>query len=134
MVLAFMTLYCKHLGYTTQQGGLVVAIYGVGAIVGAFFGGKLTDSIGFYKIQFLALFLGGIFFMLLGQMPTYISICICTFLLSMCNESFRPANAAAIAYYSSPQTMTQSFSLIRLAINLGWEIGVALGGFVASIN
>lgn len=134
MVLAFMTLYCKHLGYTTQQGGLVVAIYGVGAIVGAFFGGKLTDSIGFYKIQFLALFLGGIFFMLLGQMPTYISICICTFLLSMCNESFRPANAAAIAYYSSPQTMTQSFSLIRLAINLGWGIGVALGGFVASIN
>jgi len=134
MVLAFMTLYCKHLGYTTEQGGMVVAIYGIGAVAGAFIGGKLTDSIGFYKIQFLALFLGGIFFILLGLMPSFLSICICTFLLSMCNESFRPANAAAIAHYCTPQTMTQSFSLIRLAINLGWGIGVALGGFVASVN
>lgn len=134
MVLAFMTLYCNHLGYTTEQGGLVVAIYGVGAIFGALIGGKLTDVIGFYRIQFLALLFGGLFFMLLGQMPSLLSICICTFLLSMCNESFRPANAAAIAFYSKPQTLTQSFSLIRLSINLGWGIGVALGGFIASVN
>lgn len=134
MVLAFMTLYCKHLGFTTEQGGMVVAIYGIGAVFGAFIGGKLTDTVGFYKIQYMALLLGGIMFIMLGQMPTFASICICTFLLSMCNESFRPANAAAIAFYCTPQTMTQSFSLIRLSINLGWGIGVALGGFVASIN
>lgn len=134
MVLAFMTLYCKHLGFTTEQGGMVVAIYGIGAVFGAFIGGKLTDTVGFYKIQYMALLLGGIMFIMLGQMPTFSSICICTFLLSMCNESFRPANAAAIAFYCTPQTMTQSFSLIRLSINLGWGIGVALGGLVASIN
>ena len=134
MVLAFMTLYCKHLGYTTAQGGLVVAIYGIGSVFGALIGGKLTDTIGFYKMQFLALFLGGLLFITLGQMHSFESICICTFLLSMCNESFRPANATAIAYYSTPKNRTQSFSLIRLAINLGWGIGVAVGGFVASID
>jgi predicted MFS family arabinose efflux permease len=52
----------------------------------------------------------------------------------MVNESFRPANATAIAHYSTPQNRTQSFSLIRLAINIGWGIGSALGGFLASIN
>ena len=134
MVLAFLTLYNKKLGYTIEQGGWVVAIYGIGAFVGAFIGGKLSDTFGFYKIQFGALFFGGILFIVLGQMDSYLSICICTFVLSMVNESFRPANATAIAHYSTPKNRTQSFSLVRLAINLGWGVGIALGGFLASIN
>ena len=50
MVLAFMTLYCSYRGYTLQQGGMVVAIYGIGAVVGAFMGGKISDRFGFYYI------------------------------------------------------------------------------------
>lgn len=134
MVLAFMTLYCTHLGYSIQQGGAVVAIYGIGAVTGALIGGKLTDTFGFYYMQFGALFFGGIMFMVLGQMNSYLSICICTFILSMVNESFRPANASAIAHYSTVQNRTQSFSLVRLAINIGFGVGSAVGGFLASIN
>ncbi len=134
MVLPFMTLYCKHIGYTAQQGGWVVAFYGIGAMTGAFLGGKISDRFGFYFTQFFALCCGGLLFMLLGQMQSYQSICICTFFLSMVNESFRPANATAIAHYSTAQNRTQSFSIIRLAINLGWGIGGGLGGFLASIN
>lgn len=134
MVLAFMTLYCTHLGYSIEQGGMVVAIYGVGSVAGAWLGGKISDAIGFYYVQFGALLLGGIMFIVLGQMESYVSICIVTFILSMVNEAFRPANSTAIAYYSTAQNRTQSFSLIRLAINLGWGVGSALGGFLASIN
>ena len=134
MVLAFMTLYISHLGFTIKEGGLVVAIYGLGSVTGALIGGKISDRFGFYYTQFCALLLGGIMFIVLGQMRTYFSICVCTFILSMVNESFRPANASAIAHYSTAQNRTQSFSLIRLAINLGWGIGSALGGFLASIN
>ena len=134
MVLAFMTLYCNHLGYTLQQGGYVVAVYGMGSIVGALVGGKISDRFGFYYVQFGALFLGGTMFIVLGQMNSYLSIIICTFILSMINESFRPANATAIALYSTPENRTQSFSLVRLSINLGWGIGSALGGLLAAIN
>jgi len=134
MVLAFMTLYCMHMGYSIKQGGYVVAIYGLGSIAGAFLGGLITDRFGFYYNQFTSLFCGGILFITLGQMRSYEAICICTFFLSMVNESFRPANAAAIAHYSSAKNRTQSFSLVRLAINIGWGIGGALGGFLAGIN
>ena len=134
MVLGFMTLYCNHIGYTIKQGGLVVAIYGVGSMFGAYFGGKISDKYGFYYTQFSALLLGGCFFILLGQMRTYESICITTFFLSMINESFRPANSTAIAYYSTPENRTQSYSLVRLSINLGWAIGSAMGGFLAAKN
>jgi predicted MFS family arabinose efflux permease len=134
MVIAFMTLYCSKLGYTASQGGMVVAIYGLGALVGAFFGGRISDKLGFYYVQFISLLCGGLLFLLLGQMHTYVSICICAFFLSMVNESFRPANASAIAHYSTPQNRTQSFALVRLAINIGWGIGSAVGGILASIN
>ncbi|HMK04661.1 MAG TPA: MFS transporter [Ferruginibacter sp.] len=134
MVLPFMTLYCKHIGYTTKQAGWVVAIYGLGSMVGAFLGGRISDRFGFYYTQFFSLLCGGLLFITLGQMNSYISICICTFFLSMVNESFRPANATAIAHYSTVQNRTQSFSVVRLAINIGWGLGGAMGGFLASIN
>jgi predicted MFS family arabinose efflux permease len=52
----------------------------------------------------------------------------------MVNEAFRPANATAIAHYSTAENRTQAFSIVRLAINLGWGVGGALGGLLASIN
>jgi predicted MFS family arabinose efflux permease len=135
MVLPFMTLYCvekKH--FTATMAGLVVTLYGIGSMVGAFVGGWLSDRVGFYRMQLSALLGGGMLFILLGQMESYAAICVCTFLLSMVNEAFRPANASAIAHYSTPENRTRSFSLIRLAINMGWGVGGALGGFLASVD
>jgi predicted MFS family arabinose efflux permease len=134
MVLAFMTLYCNHIGYTLKQGGFVVALYGIGSLFGALAGGKISDKFGFYYTQFSALLFGGIMFIVLGLMRSYESICIVTFFLAMINESFRPANASAIAHYSNAENRTQAFSLVRLSINLGFAIGSALGGFLAAIN
>jgi len=135
MVLPFMTLYLtesKH--YSVGKAGLVVSIFGIGSICGGFIGGKLTDKFGFYFLQLTALLGGGTLFIALGQMTSLSSICITTFFLSLVNESFRPANAAAIAHYSKEENRTRSYSLNRLAINLGWAAGGALGGFIASKN
>ena len=49
-------------------------------------------------------------------------------------NAFRPANNTAIAQYSRPENRTRSFSLNRLAINLGWAVGGTLGGFIASFD
>ena len=67
-------------------------------------------------------------------MESYALICIFSFVLSLVNEAFRPANAAAIAHYSASSTRTRSYSLNRLAVNLGWAAGGALGGFIAPRN
>ncbi len=134
MVLPFMTLYCNHKGYTQTQGGMAVACYGVGSLFGAFIGGKLSDKFGFYYLQVMSLLLGGIMFIILGQINTFGGLCTVIFFTSLVNEAFRPANSSAIAYYSTPQNRTQSFSLNRLAINLGWGIGSAAAGMLASVS
>jgi len=133
MVLPFMTLYLtRSLHYSVATAGMVVSLWGVGSICGAFLGGKFTDKFGFYYLQIIALIGGGLLFILLGQMHQLTAICVTTFVLSLVNESFRPANSAAIAHYSKVENRTRSYSLNRLAINLGWAAGGALGGFIAS--
>ena len=111
-----------------------MALFGVGALAGAFLGGKLVDKIGFYDMQVGALISGGLFFILIGFLQSFYVLAIGTFVLSLCNESFRPANSAAIAHYSTDSNKTRSYSLNRLAINLGWAVGGGLGGFLAAIN
>lgn len=44
---------------------------------------------------------------------------------------FRPANSSAIADYTTTTDRTRSVSLVRLAVNLGFSVGPAIGGFVA---
>lgn len=135
MVVPFMTLYMTQaLHYDISKAGIVMAIFGAGAVCGGFLGGKLTDKFGFYNIQLSALLCGGAMFIVLGQITNYISICICTFILAVLNESFRPANSTAIAQYSNEQNRTRCYSLNRLSINLGWALGSAVGGFIASRN
>ncbi|XZF15832.1 MDR family MFS transporter [Chitinophagaceae bacterium MMS25-I14] len=135
MVVPFMTLYLtESMHVSIGKAGFVMALFGAGAVCGGFIGGRLTDRIGFYYIQLCTLVGGGIMFLVLGQMRSYPLICVATFLLSIINESFRPANSAAIAHYSKAENTTRSYSLNRLAINLGWALGGSLGGFIASKN
>jgi predicted MFS family arabinose efflux permease len=135
MVIPFMTLYLTtELGYTISQAGFVFGLFGAGAFTGAWLGGKLTDSLGFYPVQLFTLFVGGLLFFVLGQMHTYPLICLFTFLLSFVNEAFRPANSTAIAFYSKEENRTRSYALNRLAINLGWAVGSSVGGLLAHIN
>lgn len=134
MVLPFMTIYLTGIGFSLIKAGFVVGLFGAGAVCGAVIGGKLTDKIGFRQIQLTTLAGGGVLFILLGFMKSYPLICVFTFVLSLVNDAFRPANNAAIAQYSKPENRTRSYSLNRLAINLGWAVGGTLGGFIASFN
>jgi predicted MFS family arabinose efflux permease len=134
MVLPFMTIYLTGIGFSLFKAGIVVGMFGAGAIAGGYIGGKLTDKIGFYRIQLITLLGGGLLFILLGQIKSYPLICLFTFILSLVNESFRPANNTAISLYSKPENRIRSYSLNRLAINLGWAFGGTLGGIIASFN
>jgi predicted MFS family arabinose efflux permease len=135
MVQPFMALYLtKVLHYEVTYAGYAMMCYGVGAVTGGYLGGKLSDKIGFFYVMFGSLFCGGLLFIALSFVKIFLAFCAVTFVLGMVGESFRPANSSAIAYYSSPENRTRSYTVHRLAINLGWGTGLALGGWVAGIS
>ncbi|HNE50033.1 MAG TPA: MFS transporter [Chitinophagales bacterium] len=132
MVIPFLMLYLtSQLGCSISQAGIVISLWGVGAFIGGYFGGRLTDTIGFQKVQLTALFFGGVGFIVLGYLRSYLTICGFTFILALVNESFRPANSAAIGKYSTEENRMRSFTLMRLSFNLGWALGAGIGGFIA---
>ncbi|NCD71094.1 MFS transporter [Mucilaginibacter agri] len=135
MVLPFMTIYCTQaLHFTIVQAGIIMGLFGFGSITGAFIGGKITDKYGFYDVQVGSLLSAGLLFIFLGYQTNFYAICGSVYILSLCNDAFRPANSTAIAAYSTAENKTRSYSLNRLAVNLGWSFGGALGGFLAAHN
>lgn len=132
MVLLFTSLYLtKELHFTIAEAGLALSFYGIGSVLGSYAGGWLTDRYHFYNIMFYSLISSGFILLLLlvAKTPVFISSVI--FIYAFAADIFRPANSKAIAAYSSPENRTRSVSLVRLAVNLGFSVGPAVGGFIA---
>jgi len=135
MVLPFLSLYLTHdFGLSVEKAGIVLAVFGLGAMVGALVGGRLTDRFGAIRIQLLSLGLSGAGFILLGQLRTFPTMVAGVFIVSVVSEAFRPALMAAVALASPTDGRPRAFALIRLAVNLGMALGPAVAGILASIS
>lgn len=107
-----------------------MSFYGLGSILGVYMGGKLTDKIGYYKIMYISMFLTGVAFLLIQFIYSFYFLCLSVFILTVVADAFRPAMWVALSAYSKDENRTRSVTLIRLAINLGFSMGPALGGFI----
>lgn len=135
MVLPFLGVYMvAELKFTLSQTGVVLSCFGLGAMAGSTLGGWLTDKVGHFRVQLTSIILSVPVFFLLPLFKEVWSLAIGIFILSTITETFRPANSVSISVYARPENITRSFSLNRMAINLGFSIGPALGGILAAIS
>jgi MFS family permease len=135
MVMPFLALYMtKHFGYSEADAGLVLAVYGAGALITAPIIGKVSDKVGSFRIMKASLFLTGFMFFVYTFISNYYLILGFTFLLAVINEAFRPANLSLISEVVTPAQRRTAFALNRLAINLGMSIGPVVGGLLTLIN
>jgi predicted MFS family arabinose efflux permease len=135
MVVPFLGVYMvKHLGFSLGQAGILLSVFGVGSVLGSTIGGWLTDRFSAFKVQLFSLSAVVPVFLVLPQLTTFTSLGIGIFVLSSVGEIFRPANSVSLSHYSTPDTLVRSFTLNRMALNLGFSIGPALGGFLAAFS
>ena len=131
MVLPFLALYLHGtLGYSVEQAGIALTVFGVGAFLTAPFAGRLSDYLGARRVMILSLLLSGVTLFGLLFVKTYTLILPVTFLWAVISEAFRPASLVSITELAAPSQRKIAFSVNRLAINLGMSIGPALGGFL----
>jgi predicted MFS family arabinose efflux permease len=132
MVLLFTSLYLtKELNFTIAQAGIALSFYGIGSVLGSYAGGWLTDRKNFFDIMIFSLLSCGLILLLMLLTTSPFLIVIIIFCYAFTADLFRPANSKAIAAYSIAENRTRSVSLVRLAINLGFSLGPAAGGFIA---
>ncbi len=136
MVIPFLSLYLTDdLNFSLQQVGWIMTSYGLGSFLGAWLGGKLSDQIGYYKVILISLLLTGVSFITIQYFTSFWSICVGFFVLIAIADMARPAFFVALSAYSKPENKTRSLTFIRLAINLGFSAGPAIGGLIiASIG
>ncbi|MES2796814.1 MAG: MFS transporter [Bacteroidota bacterium] len=135
MVFPFLSLYLtQYLHFSIADTGIILIIYGLGAVTGNYMGGFLTDRFGHYLVQVLALIFAGIMLLVVMFLTNFYSIAIGLFIFTAFGDTFRPANQTAIAMYSHAENRTRAYTMNRLAINFGWAIGAGLGGILAYKN
>jgi predicted MFS family arabinose efflux permease len=131
MVLPFLSKYLKEdLNFTYSQVGWIMVSFGVGSMLGSWLGGKLSDKIGFYKIMVFSLFTSGLIFFGLQLITSFEGLCFAMFAIMVVADMFRPAMFVSLGAYAKPENRTRALTLVRLAINLGFAAGPALGGLI----
>ncbi len=135
MVLPFLGVYMTdRLHFSLEASGLVLSCFGIGSVIGSWLGGYLTDKLGEYYVQCSSLLISVPLFCLYPLFSTPLALGIMVLAQSIVSEMFRPANSVAIAKYANPRNLTRAFSLNRMAVNLGFSLGPALGGMMATVS
>ncbi|MFV7236912.1 MFS transporter [Flavobacterium sp. ZB4R12] len=131
MVLPFLSKYLKEdLQFSYAQVGWIMVAFGFGSMLGSWLGGKLSDKIGFYKIMVFSLFTSGILLFFVQYIRTFWGLCFGMFFIMTVADMFRPAMFVSLGTYAKPENRTRALTLVRLAVNLGFTAGPALGGLI----
>lgn len=132
-VLPFLALYLtQELGLSMSGAGLMISLYGAGGAIAGPVGGFLADRVGRRFTMVLALGLGGVGMIALGLMQRIEWIAPTIFLVALVTEMYRPATHAAISDMVAPADRIRAFGMLYWVINVGFAIGLTLGGLLAS--
>lgn len=128
-VMPLLALYLTgERGLSVEQAGLVVSLYGGGALLSGPVGGFFADRSGRRTTLVAALVLGALAMLHLAIARTLLHVCAAAFLLGLFGELYRPVVSAAIADVVPPADRARAYGILYWAVNLGFAVGSALGG------
>jgi predicted MFS family arabinose efflux permease len=128
-LMLYLTLYLK---FTLPQASFTLAVFGVGMLSSGIVGGLIIDRFGPAQTMIFALFATGfimLLFPLFHQKSAILSICL---FWGFAFALYRPASQTLISALVPASAYRITFSIYRLAFNLGLSIGPALGGYIAT--
>lgn len=131
-VIPFLLIYLttqRHL--EVDQAGLLLSLFGVGALFANPLGGALADRIGRKPTMIFSFVMtaGAVIMLAFAQTLWQLGLALVWF--GLMNDLFRPAQMAVIADVVPPKDRLRAFSHMYWAINLGAGVGPLVAGFVA---
>jgi MFS family permease len=134
-VIPFLALYLtSHRGLPVAQAGLIVSLFGAGSFLAQVIGGELADRLGRKPVLLISFLAAPAFVVSLGLAKDLGLIALCTFILGVFTDLYRPAVSAAIADLIPSEDRPRAYGYIYWAINLGYSIAPALAGLLAEYS
>jgi MFS family permease len=127
----FLALYLAHRDLPVTQIGAIVALSGVGSLLGQLTGGVVADRIG--RREAFALGMGGAAasFVLLGAAHATWLLVVGGFLAGGFIDFYRPASGALVHDLVAPDDRPRAYGLLFWAVNLGFAAGATMAGALA---
>ncbi len=131
-VIPFLGLHLRKAGYSESQAGWALGLYGAGHLCSAIVGGYLADSIGRRRSIITSMLMGAAAIWTLSSVSHIALICLCAFMAGLTSELYRPSASALLSESVAEEHRITAFAMLRFCINLGWSLGPAMGGWLAS--
>ncbi|MFI6477749.1 MDR family MFS transporter [Nonomuraea sp. NPDC050663] len=121
-------------GMSVAAAGLVMGVYGAGALLSQLVAGVLTDRIGRRATLTGGMLATAVTMVALGYSTTLPALLTAMFLLGLVIDAYRPASNAMVADLISPHDRPRAYGLLFWAINLGYAVGMTAGGRLAEMG
>jgi MFS family permease len=108
--------------------------YGAGSLVSILAGGVLSDWLGRRRTLLVSLFGSGVLAVAMGLAPSAGLFVPLLVAFGFIGDLYRPAASAVIGDLLPSSERASGFAGLRMAVNLGWAAGTALGGVFADWN
>lgn len=134
-IIPYLTLVLRReFDLDERRIGLLMLAYGAGSLISILTGGWLTDRLGRRVTLLLSLTGGGAVAVALGLVSSITVFAPLLVLLGFLGDLYRPASSAIIADLLPSDRRATGFAALRMAVNLGFAVGMMLGGFLAEWN
>ena len=131
-VLPLLALYLVRVQrFSPTQTGIVLSLYGLGSLSAGPLGGWLADRLGRRRTLLIALPWGAVAMLIVPFAHGFVGVGAAILHLGLANDLYRPAIHAAVADLCGPEARPRAFALLYWAVNLGFAVSMAAGGFLA---
>jgi MFS family permease len=113
------------------QAARLLFAYGVGSVVSILAGGVITDRFGRRRTLIVSLFGSGVLAVAMGLVPSADFFVPLLVAFGFIADLYRPAASAIIGDLLPSSDRATGFAGLRMAVNLGWASGTAIGGLLA---
>jgi MFS family permease len=114
-----------------HEAARLIFAFGAGSAISVLTGGVLTDALGRRRTLLLSLLGSGLLAVLMGLLPQPRLFVPLLLGFGFIADLYRPAASAVIGDLLPSSERASGFAGLRMAVNLGWAAGTALGGLLA---
>jgi MFS family permease len=134
-IVPYLTLVLlRDLHLREAQAARLLFAYGVGLVVSVLVGGVVTDRFGRRRTLLVSLFGSGTLAVAMGVVPSVRLFVPLLVAFGFIVDLYRPAASAIIGDLLPSSDRASGFAGLRMAVNLGWASGTAIGGVLADWN